>query len=225
MTAKVLDVEKIKERLAQRQELIKRYQERGENLEKKLEQQLNKELQQDHQTVLFLEAQKEKDDREEIIKLKSEIEQQQQELLKIKQLNYQRMAVRMAPPMTVLRNAILAFVVGGLICVIGQVMFALFQQGGLVEKEASTATSATLVFFGALFTGLGLYDELGKFAGAGSIIPITGFANSMVAPALEFKREGFVYGVGARLFTIAGPVITYGTVVSIFIGLIYYFIK
>ncbi|MBZ4652682.1 MAG: stage sporulation protein [Peptococcaceae bacterium] len=225
MTGKGFDLEGIRERLVKRQELIDHYKEQGKNLDKNLEQQLKQELQQEHQGVLLLEAQKEKDDRQEIVKLRSELEQQQQDLLKIKQLNYQRMAVKMAPPMTVLRNAILAFVVGGLICVIGQVMFALFQQGGLVEKEASTATSATLVFFGALFTGLGLYDELGKFAGAGSIIPITGFANSMVAPALEFKREGFVYGVGARLFTIAGPVITYGTVVSIFIGLIYYFTK
>lgn len=105
---------------------------------------------------------------------------------------------------------------------IGQIIINLFRLGGLTFPEASAATSAVLIFLGALLTGLGVYDDIARFAGAGSIVPITGFANSIVAPALEFKREGYVLGVGARLFQIAGPVLVYGIVTSIIVGLIFF---
>lgn len=105
---------------------------------------------------------------------------------------------------------------------IGQIIINLFRLGGLTFPEASAAATAVLIFLGALLTGLGVYDDIARFAGAGSIVPVTGFANSIVAPALEFKREGYVLGVGARLFTIAGPVLVYGIVTSIIVGLIFF---
>lgn len=116
-----------------------------------------------------------------------------------------------------------AFLIGGLICTIGQCIRMLFEKLGLSEEDASTATAITLVFFGALLTGLDIYPKIAKHAGAGTIVPITGFANSVVAPALEAKTEGMVLGVGAKIFTIAGPVILYGTLASTIAGLIYYF--
>lgn len=138
---------------------------------------------------------------------------------------YQNLTKKMTPKPNVLLNSIRAFGVGGLICVIGQLIINLLNMTGLARTEASTATTGILILLGALLTGLGIYDEIGKFAGAGSIIPVTGFANSVVAPALEFKREGYVLGVGARLFTIAGPVLVYGIATSIIIGIIYYFLR
>jgi len=119
----------------------------------------------------------------------------------------------------------MAFLVGGSICVIGQIINNLFLQGGLSIKDAAAATSSFLIFLGAFFTGLGYYDELGKVAGAGSIVPITGFANSIVSSALEFKSDGYISGVGARIFNIAGPILVYGTLVSILVGLVYYFAR
>lgn len=107
---------------------------------------------------------------------------------------------------------------------IGQIIINLFRLGGLTVSEASAAATAVLIFLGALLTGLGVYDDIAKFAGAGSIVPVTGFANSIVAPALEFKREGYILGVGARLFTVAGPVLVYGIVTSIIVGLLYFFL-
>ena len=95
----------------------------------------------------------------------------------------------------------------------------------LDEKGTAAFTCIVLIFFGALLTGLGIYDVIGKFAGAGSIVPITGFANSMVSPALEYKREGYVLGVGAKLFTIAGPVLVYGISTSVLVGLIYFILN
>lgn len=124
------------------------------------------------------------------------------------------------PP--VLRDTVLAFVVGGLICVLGQAVLSFFQSLGMSAKEAAGPTASVMVFLGAFFTGLGWYDELGKFAGAGSVVPITGFANSIVSPAMEFKREGFVLGVGARMFVVAGPVLVYGTVTAVVVGIIYW---
>lgn len=121
-----------------------------------------------------------------------------------------------------LRNCIMAFIVGGLICDVGQVIANIAKSYGFNKDIVSSITSIAMVFLGALFTGLGLYDRLGKHAGAGSIVPITGFANSIVSPAMEFKREGFVFGVGAKMFTIAGPVLVYGISTSIIIGVVYY---
>jgi stage V sporulation protein AC len=136
--------------------------------------------------------------------------------------NYKTLSQQFTPKPTILKNMIRAFVVGGVICVIGQVFINLFVVGGLSNIEASTAATATMIFLGALLTGLGVYDDIGKFAGAGSIVPVTGFANSIVAPAMEFKREGYILGVGAKLFTVAGPVLVYGITTSIVVGIIYY---
>ncbi|CUH94058.1 putative membrane protein [Propionispora sp. 2/2-37] len=130
---------------------------------------------------------------------------------------------RVKPSQPVFKNLIWAFIVGGLICTLGQFIGDYFIHQGLGKKEAAAATSVVMVFLGAFFTGLGVYDDLGKYAGAGSIVPITGFANSVVSPAMEFKREGFIYGIGAKMFVIAGPVIVYGLVTAFAIGLIYWF--
>lgn len=124
-----------------------------------------------------------------------------------------------------LQNIIVAFLVGGAICTIGQFFLNLYISKGLSLKEAGAPTAATMVFIGAFLTGIGLYDDIGKRAGAGSIVPITGFANSIVSPAIEFKREGYVFGVASKMFVIAGPVIVYGLSVSVIIGLIYFFIR
>lgn len=148
----------------------------------------------------------------------SDSKQGQQEFQKWYQAQFNQ--VKPKPP--ILKNALWAFVVGGLICTLGQVIQNYFVGLGLSPKEAGGPTSAVLIFLSALFTGLGVYDELGRRAGAGSIVPITGFANSIVAPAMEFKREGYVFGVGAKMFVIAGPVIVYGLVTAFFVGLIYW---
>ncbi|NCB53003.1 MAG: stage V sporulation protein AC [Clostridia bacterium] len=119
------------------------------------------------------------------------------------------------------KNIVLAFLVGGAICGIGQAILNGYAAAGLSEEDAGTATSITLIFLGAFFTGLGLYDNIAKFAGAGTLVPITGFANSVVAPALEFKSEGYVTGMSAKMFIISGPVIVFGISASVIYGLIY----
>ncbi len=127
------------------------------------------------------------------------------------------------PKSRTLMCCVRAFLVGGAICAVGQgVSVAAKQVLLLPEKDAAAFTAAVMVFLGALFTGLGVYDILGKYAGAGSIVPITGFANSIVSPAMEFKREGYILGVGAKLFNIAGPVLVYGIASSVAVGVIYY---
>jgi len=140
------------------------------------------------------------------------------------QEEYRELIQEIKPKPPVLRNCILAFTVGGLICLVGQIFLHLYSTQGLGVKEARAATAATMIFLGALLTGLGIYDVIGKYGGAGSIVPITGFANSIVAPAMEFKREGFIFGVGARIFTTAGPVLVYGFLISVLIGIIYYLV-
>lgn len=135
---------------------------------------------------------------------------------------FQQRFNQIKPKPTILKNVLWAFVVGGLICMFGQFILNSFVGFGFSKKDAAGPTSAVLIFLGAFFTGLGVYDELGRRAGAGSIVPITGFANSIVAPAMEWKREGYVYGVGAKMFTIAGPVIVYGTVTAMIVGLIHW---
>ena len=124
------------------------------------------------------------------------------------------------PPL--LKNIIWAFIVGGLICTFGQFMTGCFSAWGLPKKEAAGFASIVLIFLAQLFTGLGVYDELGRRAGAGAAVPITGFANSIVAPAMEFKREGYIFGVGAKMFVIAGPVIVYGTLTAFIMGMIHW---
>ncbi|HWI54241.1 MAG TPA: stage V sporulation protein AC [Desulfobacteria bacterium] len=140
----------------------------------------------------------------------------------IQKLQYQQMVMRTKPKPPLLRNVAGAFVVGGLICTFGQALLNFYASVGLAKPEAGAAASATLVFIASLLTGLGIYDSIAKFAGAGTIVPITGFANSMVAPAMEFRREGMVFGVGQRMFTLAGPVLAFGFVTAWLIGLIYY---
>jgi stage V sporulation protein AC len=120
------------------------------------------------------------------------------------------------------KDCLNAFLVGGLICAIGQGILNGYTALGLEKDAAGTATSMTLVALSALLTGLSLYDNIAKFAGAGTLVPITGFANSIAAPAVEFKTEGFILGVGAKMFTIAGPVIVYGVSASVLYGLIYW---
>lgn len=155
-------------------------------------------------------------------KLQQQLEQAQKQY---QQQEYQQMVNNTKPKSAVLKNGFYAFLVGGLISAIAQVFTNLFVGWGLSQKEAGSATVMVMVFIGALLTGLGIYDNIAKVAGAGSIIPITGFANSIVSPALEFKREGFVFGVGSRMFTIAGPVLVYGFVTSVIIGLVAFIIK
>ena len=121
------------------------------------------------------------------------------------------------------RDCLNAFWIGGLICTLGQAFVNLYGTLGLEKQDASTAASMSLVVLSALLTGLSLYDDIAKAAGAGTLVPITGFANSISAPAVEFKTEGFILGVGAKMFTIAGPVIVYGVSASVVYGLIYYF--
>ncbi|MDU4962128.1 MAG: stage V sporulation protein AC [Sporomusaceae bacterium] len=145
-------------------------------------------------------------------------QQQQQQ----QQQAYQKKVQKISPKPTILKNIIWAFVIGGLICVLGQFIQSSLLEAGMSKKDAAGPTAVILIFLAALLTGLGVYDDLGKHAGAGSVVPITGFANSVVAPAMEFKREGFVFGVGAKMFIIAGPVIVYGTLTAIIIGFIYW---
>jgi len=135
---------------------------------------------------------------------------------------YKKFVEKHSPRSPVGRNLLHAFIIGGLICTIGQLFIGLYTNMGLDTKSASAACSITLVLLGALLTGLGVYDDVAKFAGAGTLVPITGFANSVVAPALEFKSEGFITGTAAKMFVIAGPVIVYGTAASVVYGFIYW---
>ena len=139
---------------------------------------------------------------------------------------FQKLVQKNTPKPTILKNVFWAFLVGGFICVVGQAVQDYFITAwGLAIKDAAAPTTVVMVFLGALLTALGVYDELGKYAGAGSIVPITGFANSIVAPAMEFKREGYIFGVGAKMFIIAGPVIVYGSITAVIIGIVRYFLS
>ena len=119
-------------------------------------------------------------------------------------------------------NILKAFVVGGIICLIGQFILDGLKGAGLNEESAASVTSISLIFIGIFLTAINVYSKIGKFAGAGSIVPITGFANSIASPAIEFKSEGLVLGVGAKLFQIAGPVLVYGITASIVVGILYF---
>lgn len=135
---------------------------------------------------------------------------------------YGKMVDRLSPKSPSKRNCLNAFLIGGGICLLGQIAINLYGALGMEEKDASTLASISLVLLSALLTGLSLYDNIAKFAGAGTLVPITGFANSVAAPAVEFKTEGFILGVGAKMFTIAGPVIVYGVSASVVYGIIYW---
>ena len=136
---------------------------------------------------------------------------------------YGALVARMAPKSPMWRDCLNAFWIGGLICVVGQIFTNCYGAWGLEKQDAGTAASMTLVALSALLTGLSVYDDIAKHAGAGTLVPITGFANAIAAPAVEFQTEGFILGVGAKIFTIAGPVIVYGLGASAVYGLIYFF--
>ena len=135
---------------------------------------------------------------------------------------YGKMIEKMAPRSPIGKDCLFAFLIGGLICTIGQLLMNGYTALGLDKQDSGTATSMTLVVMSAFLTGLSLYDDIAKHAGAGTLVPITGFANSIAAPAVEFKTEGMVLGVGAKIFQIAGPVIVYGVSASVVYGLIYW---
>lgn len=127
---------------------------------------------------------------------------------------------RIAPKSPIVKNTVLAFLVGGVICVFGQLIQNGFLSLGLSREDAGTATSISLVFLSALATGLNIYNSLARFAGAGTLVPITGFANAVVSPAIDFKSEGFVTGMASKMFVIAGPVIVFGTLASVLYGIV-----
>lgn len=135
---------------------------------------------------------------------------------------YAKLVKDMSPKSPLGKDCLNAFWIGGLICAIGQVIMNGYTALGLPEKEAGTAMSMTLVALSALLTGFSLYDNIAKYAGAGTLVPITGFANAISSAAIEFKTEGFILGVGAKMFTIAGPVIVYGVSASVVYGVIYW---
>lgn len=137
---------------------------------------------------------------------------------------YQDYVLRLQKPSPLGKDMLLAFLVGGGICTLGQLILNGWQAAGLGPEEASTATSVSLVFLSALFTGLKLYHRLARFGGAGTLVPITGFANAVVSPAMEFRAEGLVSGMAAKMFLIAGPVIVYGTAASVLYGVIYWLV-
>lgn len=129
------------------------------------------------------------------------------------------------PKPNLIRNSIRAFWVGGVICTIGQFIENILYKLNIPAEQVPAYLAIIMIFLGALLTGIGIYDKIGEYAGAGSVVPITGFANSVVSPAIEFKKEGFVFGVGAKIFTIAGPVLVYGITSSIIVGILYYFFR
>lgn len=145
--------------------------------------------------------------------------------MKVTSQEYQRMNKKASPKSPVLKNCLWAFFVGGFICMLGQVVTNLCQNAGLEQTDARMVASISLIFISMVLTGFQVYDNIAKHAGAGTLVPITGFANSIVSPAIEFKSEGYVTGLGAKMFTIAGPVLVYGIVTSIVYGLIYYVVS
>jgi len=133
---------------------------------------------------------------------------------------YQQYVKKHAKKSPIVKDVVLAFIIGGLICVIGQAIQDGWTAAGLNKEDAGTATSCSLVFLSALLTGLNVYNKLARFGGAGTLVPITGFANAVVSPAIDFKSEGFVTGMAAKMFTVAGPVIVFGTLASVIYGVI-----
>ncbi|HWQ75774.1 MAG TPA: stage V sporulation protein AC [Syntrophomonas sp.] len=152
-------------------------------------------------------------------------EEKSEELKALEKQEYQNLVEQVKPKPPLLSHCIWAFAVGGLICVIAQVFNNYLMFKGMDKTSAGSAVSVIMIFLGALLTGLGLYDKIGEKAGAGSIVPITGFSNVIVASAMEFKREGYIFGVGAKIFSIAGPTLLFGFTASVLIGLIAYCFK
>ncbi len=142
--------------------------------------------------------------------------------LNISNSEYNDLISQKAQKSPILKNIFFAFIIGGLICSLGQFIFDTSINMGISKDDASTVTSICLILLGAFLTAVNLYSRLGKIAGAGSTIPITGFSNSIVAPAIEFKSEGYILGIGANMFKVAGPVLVYGTTTAVILGFIYY---
>ena len=142
--------------------------------------------------------------------------------MKLTNNQYDKMVKKASPPSPKVKDFIFAYLIGGLICMIGQLFKELFVYLGLSEEVVKMLVPVTLIFLAALLTALKVFDNIAKIAGAGTLVPITGFANAVVSPAIEYKKEGFVLGVGANMFKIAGPVIAYGTIASVLYGVIYW---
>ncbi len=142
--------------------------------------------------------------------------------MNIKKQEYQKLVSEKAPPSPIFKDCLWAFFVGGFICALGQFLLEGYKMSELDLESAKTLVSVTLIFIAAVLTAIGVFDKIAKRAGAGTLVPITGFANAVVSPAIEYRAEGFVLGVGAKMFTIAGPVIVYGVVASVLYGVIYW---
>jgi len=145
--------------------------------------------------------------------------------MRMDKATYRKYAEESAKKSNILLNISKAFIVGGLICCLGEAFLGLYTKLGINLETAKILETVTLIFLSALLTGLGFFDNIAKHAGAGTLVPITGFANAVIAPAIDSKSEGFIMGVGAKMFVIAGPVIVYGTIASIIYGVAYFFIK
>ena len=143
--------------------------------------------------------------------------------MNIEKQTYRRYVDARAPKSAVAQNCLHAFLVGGFICMFAQALKTVYTDLGMEEQNAATLCSVTLVFIAALLTGLGVFDKIAKFAGAGTLVPITGFANSVVSPAMDSHAEGAILGIGVKIFSVAGPVLLYGTVAGAIYGVIYYF--
>ena len=154
------------------------------------------------------------------VKGQTSAEQKEEDSMDMTNKEYGQYVNAKSKPSPLGRDMLWAFVVGGLICTVGQALLNLYQNAGMGRDDAGSAVSMTLIFAAALLTGLGLFDKLAKRAGAGTLVPITGFANAMSSPAIEFRSEGMVLGLAAKLFILAGPVIVYGTAASILYGLV-----
>lgn len=144
--------------------------------------------------------------------------------MNISRKQYIEMAEKASPPSKKLKDFTLAFLIGGIICTIGQLLREFYTSLGLPTEVVLSAVPISLIFMAAILTGIGLFEKIAKHAGAGTLVPITGFANAVVSPAIEFKTEGWILGLGVKMFVIAGPVIVYGTVASVVYGLIYWII-
>ena len=145
--------------------------------------------------------------------------------MRISNKQYDEMVKKASPNSPIVLDCIKAFLIGGAICCFGQLLFYIFRKCGMSLDESRSLVSISLIIITAILTGIGVFDKIAKHAGAGTIVPITGFANSVVSPAMEFKSEGFIMGTGASIFKVAGPVILYGTTAASLYGLIYFLVE
>jgi len=178
-----------------------------------------------HQQLLAKEAQaKDPAEKKKYTQQRVNLEKQISEINLGITAEYSKRVKKYPRPVPYFKNLLWAFCVGGSICAVAQAMSIFFQSRGLDEKMAGAAVTSVIIIVTGVLTGLGIFDEIGRRAGAGTTVPVSGFANSIVSAALEFKNEGLVYGIGAKLFTVAGPVIAYGTMISMIIGVVYWFL-